>query len=109
MSPSVVSIELKCKHHSKTFSLAAVVYLPALRCLFASAGPHRFLLLERRSWGVLAEADGFEVFALLSSASACSQSSSAFSSGQPFCFQMIVCAFCDLELRIDVHDISPLQ
>jgi hypothetical protein len=87
MSPSVVSIQLKCKHHRKTFSPAAVVYLPTGSGVWcaASAAPHCFLLLERRSWGVLAEEAGF---AVVSSASACNQLSSAFPSGQPFCFQM---------------------
>src|SRR6202050_2094216 len=49
---------------------------------------YRFLRRKRRSWGILAEAAGFEVFDVLSSASACNQLSSAFPSGQPFCFQM---------------------
>jgi hypothetical protein len=46
------------------------------------------------------------LFTVLSSASACNQLSSAFPSGQPFCLNEI-CAFGDLELCIEVHDISP--
>jgi hypothetical protein len=80
-------------HHEKTFFACRYsVSSGDLGVYFseaaASAGPHCFLRRKRRSWRVLAKAAGFEVFAVLSSASACNQLSSAFPSGKPFCFKM---------------------
>jgi hypothetical protein len=106
MSPSVVSIELKCTMQ-KHFSLAAVVYLPAA---YIPATRRLPLLAPQASrFGRLSGSGRVQGLPRAQFSLGLQPVVQRLSIRTALLFPDEIRAFGDLELRIEVHDISPLQ